>query len=199
MDNTKSFKLTVGQYQVLNAIDPELSVIEQNIYSVAAIKDVTYNEASKVVMKDFAAMIAELHKLNKSLSARLKINSKVTLDGVAYHIEHRPEKLTSGQLLDAINIRSKHSENPVQAMDSFLAAIVRPKGGTYGSDNLTLSERAALIRGANVAEVWSAFVFFWTLSSDYLNNTEVSLREWMEGIPQEMGQILGQDGASLPS
>tara|TARA_R110002072_G_scaffold134213_1_gene274874 strand:- start:628 stop:1224 length:597 start_codon:yes stop_codon:yes gene_type:complete len=196
MDNTKLFKLTVGQYQVLNDIDPELTPLEQNIYSVAAIKDITYNDASKVVMKDFAVMIAELNKLNARLSERLKINSKIMLGDVEYHIEHKPDKLTSGQLLDAINLRSKHSATPVRVMDLFLAAISKPKGGEYGSDNLTLDERAALMRGVNVESVWSAFVFFWTLSKGFLSNTEDYSREWMEEVPTKVLKILEQDGDS---
>jgi hypothetical protein len=198
MDNTKSFKLTVGQYQVLNAIDPELTPIEQNIYSVAAIKDITYNEASQVIMKEFSSIIATLGEFNKQLTGSTKINSKVMLGKVEYHLESKPDKLVAGQLLDAINIRSSNPATPVQVMDTFLAAIMKPKGGEYGSDNLTLNERAALVRGANVAEVWSAFVFFWTLSSGYLSSTEDSLKEWMEETEKVIRETLELDGDSLP-
>ena len=53
MGNTKLFNLSVGQYQLLTEIDSELSPIEQNIYAVAAIKGISYEEASKVKIKEF--------------------------------------------------------------------------------------------------------------------------------------------------
>ena len=42
MEHTKLSKMTVGQYQLINEIDSTLPVMEQNIYAVAAIKDITY-------------------------------------------------------------------------------------------------------------------------------------------------------------
>ena len=42
MDSTQSYNITVGQYQALNDIDEGLSLIEQNIYAVAALKNITY-------------------------------------------------------------------------------------------------------------------------------------------------------------
>ena len=193
MENTKLFKLTVGQYQLLNEIDSELSIMEQNIYAVAAIKDITYEEASKIKLKDFAAMIVELNEFNVRQLEKLKINNSIMLNGEKYHIEHKPDKLTSGQLLDVINIRSKHQGEGVKVMDLLLAAIMKPKGKEYGDDNLSLNERAALIRGTELNGVWNIFVFFWNLWNDYLNNTEGSLDKWMEEIPKKVLQILDED------
>tara|TARA_R110002153_G_scaffold110974_1_gene252537 strand:+ start:200 stop:796 length:597 start_codon:yes stop_codon:yes gene_type:complete len=193
MENTKLFKLTVGQYQLLNEIDSELSIMEQNIYAVAAIKDITYEEASKIKLKEFAAMIVDLNEFNVRQLEKLKINNSIMLNGEKYHIEHKPDKLTSGQLLDVINIRSKHQGEGVKVMDLLLAAIMKPKGKEYGDDNLSLNERAALIRGTELNGVWNIFVFFWNLWNDYLNNTEGSLDKWMEEIPKKVLQILDED------
>jgi hypothetical protein len=144
MEHTKLSKMTVGQYQLLNEIDGELPVMEQNIYAVAAIQDITYEEASKVKLKDFAIMIAELGEFNIKQLEKLKINSRIILNGSVYHVEHKPEKLTSGQLLDIINIRSKYQGEGVKVMDLLLAAISKPEGKNYGDDKLSLNERAAL-------------------------------------------------------
>jgi hypothetical protein len=179
MERTKLSKMTVGQYQLLNEIDGELPIMEQNIYAVAAIQDITYEEASKVKLKDFAVMIAELGEFNIRQLEKLKINSKVIINGIVYHVEHKPDKLTSGQLLDIINIRSKYQGEGVKVMDLLLAAISRPQDKNYGDDNLTLNERAALIRSTELDKVWNIFVFFWNLWNDYLDNTEDSLTKWM--------------------
>lgn len=196
MGDTKLFKMTVGQYQLLNSIDEELPTMEQNIYAVAAIKDVTYDEAAKIKMKDFSVIMEQLSDFNVRRLERLKINNEVTLNGVKYHIEHKPEKLTSGQLLDVINIRSKHAGEGVKVMDLLLACISKPKGKEYGDDDLTINERAALIRGAELDKVWNIFVFFWNLWSGYLNDTEDSLDKWMNETLAMTQEILGNDGDS---
>ena len=41
MENTRLSNITVGQYQLLNDIDANLSIMEQNIYAVAAIRGIT--------------------------------------------------------------------------------------------------------------------------------------------------------------
>jgi len=194
MEHTKLSKMTVGQYQLINEIDSTLPVMEQNIYAVAAIKDITYEEASKVKLKDFGLMMAELGEFNIKQLEKLKINSKVILDGRVYHLEHKPEKLTSGQLLDIINIRSKYSGEGVKVMDLLLAAISKPEGKNYGDDNLSLNERAALIRGTELDKVWNIFVFFWNLWNDYLSNTEDSLSKWMKDTLKMTREILDNDG-----
>ena len=194
MDNIELSKMTVGQYQLLHEIDGELPIMEQNIYAVAAIKNITYEEASKIKLKDFAIMIAELGDFNIRHLEKLKINSKIMLNGTKYYVEHKPEKLTSGQLLDIINIRSKFQGEGVRVMDLLLAAISRPEGKNYGDDNITLNERAALFRGAELDKVWNIFVFFWNLWSDYLNNTEDSLSKWMTETLAMTRGILDNDG-----
>jgi hypothetical protein len=197
MERTKLSKMTVGQYQLLNEIDGELPIMEQNIYAVAAIQDITYEEASKVKLKDFAVMIAELGEFNIRQLEKLKINSKVIINGIVYHVEHKPDKLTSGQLLDIINIRSKYQGEGVKVMDLLLAAISRPQDKNYGDDNLTLNERAALIRSTELDKVWNIFVFFWNLWNDYLDNTEDSLTKWMTETLAMTREILDKDGDSL--
>ena len=197
MENTKLSKMTVGQYQLLNAIDDTLPVMEQNIYAVAAIKDMTYDEASKIKLRDFSIMIGDLGEFNIKLLEGLKINSKVMLGGQLYHIEHKPDNLTSGQLLDVINIRSKHAGEGVKVMDLLLAAISKPNGKNYGDDNLNINERAALMRGAELQSVWNIFVFFWNLWNDYLSSTEDSLEKWMQETLTMSKEILDKDGGSL--
>ena len=98
MEVTRLSNITVGQYQLLNDIDANLSIMEQNIYAVAAIRGITYDEASKIKLKDFADMIAELNEFNVRQLEKLKINNKVEINGTKYHIEHKPDNLTSGQL-----------------------------------------------------------------------------------------------------
>jgi hypothetical protein len=196
MELTKLSKMTVGQYQLLHEIDGELPAMEQNIYAVAAIQDITYDEASKVRLKDFAVMIAELGEFNIKQLEKLKINSRVILNGSVYHLEHKPEKLTSGQLLDIINIRSKYQGEGVKVMDLLLAAISKPEGKNYGDDKLTLDERAALFRGTELNKVWNIFVFFWNLWNGYLNNTEDSLSKWMRETLAMSREILDNAGDS---
>ena len=197
MENTKLSKMTVGQYQLLNAIDDTLPVMEQNIYAVAAIKDMTYDEASKIKLRDFSIMIGDLGEFNIKLLEGLKINSKVMLGGQLYHIEHKPDNLTSGQLLDVINIRSKHAGEGVKVMDLLLAAISKPNGKNYGDDNLNINERAALMRGAELQSVWNCLLFFWNLWNDYLSSTEDSLEKWMQETLTMSKEILDKDGGSL--
>jgi hypothetical protein len=179
---------------MLNAIDEELSIIEQNIYAVSIINDITYEEASKIKLKKFSLMVDDLSKLNIRMLERLKIDNTILLNGSKYHLEHKPEKLTSGQLLDVINIRSKHQGEGVQVMDLLLAAMAIPKGKMYGDDGLSLNERAALIRGAKLSEVWNIFVFFWNLWNGYLDDTEDSLTKWMEKSTKMVQEILDEDG-----
>lgn len=196
MDNTQSYKMSVRQYQELNAIDESLSLVEQNIYAVAAIKDITYEEASKIKMSEFKKIVDELNVFNVKLLEKLRIKSKIFLNGTEYHLEHKPEKLTSGQLLDVINIRSKNQGEAVKVMHLLLAAMSRPRGKEYGEDNMTLEERSKLIQDVDLQDVWNVFVFFWNLWNDYLNDTEDSLSKWMGETLEMTKQILENDGDS---
>ena len=191
------YKLTVGQYQLLNEIDEDLSMIEQNIYAVAAIQGTTYEEASKIKMTEFSKLVEGLSDFNVKLLEKLRINNSVVLGDVKYHIEHKPEKLTSGQLLDVLNIRSKNQGKAVEVMDLLLASMCKPKGKEYGDDGLNINERAALIRDVKLSEVWNVFVFFWNLWNNYFSDTEDSLSKWMEETPKKVQQILDGDGDSL--
>jgi len=197
MDNTQSFKITVGQYQELNSIDETLSLVEQNIYAVAAIKDITYEEASKIKMSEFKKIVDELGAFNVRLLEKLRIKSKIFLNGTEYHLEHKPEKLTSGQLLDIINIRSKHQGEAVKVMHLLLAAMSRPRSKEYGDDKINLEERAKLIQQVDLQDVWNVFVFFWNLWNDYLKDSEDSLSKWMRETLEMTKQILDKDGDSL--
>lgn len=197
MDNIKSYNITVKQYQELNAIDESLSLVEQNIYAVAAIKNITYEEASKIKMSEFKKIVDEINDFNVKLLEKLRIKSKIFLNGTEYHLEHKPDKLTSGQLLDVINIRSKHQGEAVKVMHLLLAAMSRPKGGEYGDDKLNLEERAKLIQEVNLEEVWNVFVFFWNLWNDYLKDSEDSLSKWMVETLEMTKQILDKDGDYL--
>jgi hypothetical protein len=188
--------MSVRQYQELNAIDESLSLVEQNIYAVAAIKDITYEEASKIKMSEFKKIVDELNAFNVKLLEKLRIKSKIFLNGTEYHLEHKPEKLTSGQLLDVINIRSKNQGEAVKVMHLLLAAMSRPRGKEYGEDDITLEERSKLIQDVNLQDVWNVFVFFWNLWNDYLNDTEDSLSKWMAETLEMTKQILENDGDS---
>ena len=199
MGNTPSFKITVGQYQELNNIDESLSLIEQNIYAAAAIKSITYEEASKIKLSEFKKIIVQIQEFNVKLLEKLKIRNKIFLNGTQYHLEHKPDKLTSGQLLDVINIRSNNQGDAVNAMHLLLAAMSRPKGKDYGDDNLTLDERAKFIKDVELQDVWNVFVFFWNLWNDYFNDSEDSLTKWMEDTLEMTKQILDNDGDSLAS
>jgi len=188
------YDLTVGQYQLLNEIDEELSMIEQNIYAVSAIKGITYEEASRIKMTEFSKLIEGISEFNIKLLEKLRINNSIVLNGVKYHVEHKPDKLSSGQLLDVLNIRSKNQGKAVEVMDLLLAAMARPKGKEYGDDGLNINERAALIRDAKLSEVWNVFVFFWNLWNNYFNDSEDSLTKWMEETPKKVQEILDNDG-----
>jgi hypothetical protein len=194
MANTPLYNLTVGQYQDINAIDETLSMVEQNIYSVAAIKDITYEEASKIKMSEFKKIVDELGEFNVRLLEKIRIKNKIFLNGTEYHLEHKPDKLTSGQLLDIINIRSKHQGEAVKVMHLLLSAMSRPKSKEYGDDDLTLHERAEIIKQVNLEEVWNVFVFFWNLWNDYLNDSEDSLSKWMGETLAMTKKILDNDG-----
>lgn len=196
MANTKLFNLSVGQYQLLTEIDTELSPIEQNIYAVAAIKGISYEEASKIKLKEFRQIMEAVEAVSPNALKRLKIDNTIILNGEQYHIEHKPDKLTSGQLLDVISTRSQYKGEAVGAMHLLLAAIIRPKGKSYGEDDLTLNERAALIKGIKLHKVWNVFVFFWNLWNASLQGTEDSLNKRMELMPTEVHQILANDGDS---
>ncbi len=85
------YDLTVGQYQLLNEIDEELSMIEQNIYAVSAIKGITYEEASRIKMTEFSKLIEGISEFNIKLLDKLRINNSIVLNGVKYHVEHKPD------------------------------------------------------------------------------------------------------------
>jgi len=189
-----SYKLTVGQYQLLTEIDLDLSPMEQNIYAVAAIKGITYEEASRVKLKDFRAIMESVEEINIPAFKRLRIENTVTMNGKSYYIEHKPDKLESGQLLDIINVRSNSKGQPIESMHLLLAAICRPKGKRYGDDGLTLNERAAIIRGLPLHSVWNVFVFFWNHWNDSLEGTEDFLARQMAAVPKKVQEILDKDG-----
>ena len=193
------YTLTVGQYQMLNEIDEDLSMIEQNIYAVAALKNMTYEEASGIRMAEFSKLVEGLSDFNVKLLERVKFSNSMTLGGVKYHLEHKPDKLTSGQLLDVLNIRSKNQGKAVEVMDMLLAAICKPKGKEYGDDGLNINERAALIREAKLSDVWNGFVFFWNLWNNYFDDTEDCLTKWMEETPKKVKEILDNGGDSSAS
>ena len=197
MENTPLYNITVGQYQLITNIDDELPTIEKNIYVVAALHNITYEEARNIKIKEFNSLISSLEGLDIRQLESKKINNNIKLGGKKSWIEHNPNKLTSGQLLDIINIRSQKVGEGVMVMDYIMAALCKPITGKYGDDELTLSERAALCRDVKISEVWNVFVFFWNLWSDYLRSTEDSLQVWMEESIQKAKKILANDGDSL--
>jgi len=194
MEHIPLYNIRVGQYQLLRQIDSNLSVLEQNIYVVAALKDITYEEASKIRISEFNSIVNSLEQINIDEIEHKKVNNTIYLNGEEYHIEHRPNKLTSGQLLDIINLRSNHDGEAILIMDLIMAALSRPKGKEYGEDGMTLHERAKYCREVQISEVWNVFVFFWTLWRDYLKDTEdylqKSTKEWLKKVKQ----ILESDG-----
>lgn len=199
MEDIPLYDLTVGQYQLLREIDPELTAIEQNIYAVAAIKNISYNEARDVTILDFNNILKKLNTLNVKELEKKKINNTIKLGDKLYWIEHDPSKLTSGQLLDIINIRSKNNGESIKVMDLIIAALSRPKNEKYGSDNLSLQERAALSRSVKISEVWNIFFFFYKLWSRYLIDTEGYLQKWMGETLEMTKEILENDGDSSVS
>lgn len=194
MEHTEFYNITVGQYQLLDNIDDDLTEIEQNIYAVAAIKNITYDEASKIKLSEFNDMVKKIGKFDLRKLESKRINNKVFINGEEYFVEHRPDRLTSGQLLDIINIRAKHQGESIQVMDLLLAALSRKKGKKYGEDNLTLTERAKYCRDIKVADVWNVFVFFWNLWNVYLKNSEDYLQKWTEKSLKMAREILDKDG-----
>lgn len=190
------FNLNVGQYQELSQIDEKLTIIEQNIYTVSIIKNITYEEASQMKMSEFNDLINEIQLIDFSKYDGKNVNNDIKLGGEDYHIEHNPDKLTSGQLLDIINIRANHDTEPIIVMDLMMAAMCRPKKGKYGDDDLTLAERAKLCRAVPLEDVYNVYVFFYNLWNDYLINSEDYLQEWMENTTTEARRLLAQDGDS---
>tara|TARA_R110002153_G_scaffold34933_4_gene104041 strand:- start:2544 stop:3143 length:600 start_codon:yes stop_codon:yes gene_type:complete len=199
MENIELSNLTVGQYQLLAEIDPKLTAIEQNIYAVAAIKNITYNEARDITMKEFNNIVTAIERIDVKELEKGKINNRVNIGGKLYWIENDPSKLTSGQLLDIINIRANSHGEPLLVMDLIIAALCKPLNGKYGDDDMTLNERAALCRSVKVAEVWNLFIFFYQVWNNYLAHTEDSLTEWMEEVPTKVRKILDESGDSSPS
>ena len=196
MENIELSNLTVGQYQLLAEIDPKLTAIEQNIYAVAAIKNITYNEARDITMKEFNNIVTAIERIDVKELEKGKINNRVNIGGKLYWIENDPSKLTSGQLLDIINIRANSHGEPLLVMDLIIAALCKPLNGKYGGDDMTLSERAVLCKKIKVAEVWNLFIFFYQVWNNYLTHTEDSLVEWMEEVPTKVRQILDESGDS---
>tara|TARA_R110000744_G_scaffold220253_1_gene339082 strand:- start:751 stop:1347 length:597 start_codon:yes stop_codon:yes gene_type:complete len=196
MENIELFNLTVGQYQLLAEIDPKLTAIEQNIYAVAAIKNITYDEARNITMKEFNQIVNSIDGIDVRAFEKGKINNRIKIGSKLYWIEHDPSKLTSGQLLDIINIRANNNGEPLLVMDLIIAALCKPLNGKYGDDDMTLNERAALCRSVKVAEVWNLFIFFYQVWNNYLTHTEDSLVEWMEEVPTKVREILDEDGDS---
>jgi hypothetical protein len=196
MDSIQFYDITVGQYQLLNNIDKDLTEIEQNIYAVAAIKNITYDEASKIKLSEFNDMVKDIGKINLNKLEQKKVNNKIFLNGEEYHVEHRPDRLTSGQLLDILNIRANHQGESIQVMDLLIAALSRQKGKKYSEDNLTLTERAKYCRDVKVTDVWNVFVFFWNLWNGYLKNSEDYLQKWTENSVKMAREILDNDGDS---
>ena len=196
MENIELFNLTVGQYQLLAEIDPKLTAIEQNIYAVAAIKNITYDEARNITMKEFNQIVNSIDAIDVRAFEKGKINNRIKIGGKLYWMEHDPSKLTSGQLLDIINIRANNDGEPLLVMDLIIAALCKPLNGKYGDDDMTLNERAALCRSVKVAEVWNLFIFFYQVWNNYLTHTEDSLTEWMEEVPKKVREILNESGDS---
>ena len=196
MGNIELFNLTVGQYQLLAEIDPKLTAIEQNIYAVAAIKNITYDEARNITMKEFNQIVNSIDAIDVRAFEKGKINNRIKIGGKLYWMENDPSKLTSGQLLDIINIRANNDGEPLLVMDLIIAALCKPLNGKYGDDDMTLNERAALCRSVKVAEVWNLFIFFYQVWNNYLTHTEDSLVEWMEEVPAKVRQILDESGDS---
>jgi hypothetical protein len=141
-------------------------------------------------------MVKDIGKINLNKLEQKKVNNKIFLNGEEYHVEHRPDRLTSGQLLDILNIRANHQGESIQVMDLLIAALSRQKGKKYSEDNLTLTERAKYCRDVKVTDVWNVFVFFWNLWNGYLKNSEDYLQKWTENSVKMAREILDNDGDS---
>ena len=77
MERIKLSKMTVGQYQLLNEIDQNLPIMEQNIYAVAAIKDITYDD--ETIIMNYSSEYESFHYWGDSTISFNTLNSLAQL------------------------------------------------------------------------------------------------------------------------
>lgn len=171
-------EITLGQLQALTKLESsELNALEMQKQTIELLTDVDRATIDLIKLSDLNEVYSKLLSLSKSNN---KLHKFVTIDGVKYGFHPNLSDISTGEFADLDTLCQDLNDNLHLIMAILYREVTMEKHnkyqiGTYDGD---VEARARIFKKqlpANVVN--SAIVFFWTIGSDYLSDSLISLQE----------------------
>jgi hypothetical protein len=171
-------EINLGQLQRLTNLESEdLNAIEMQKRVIELLTSVDRATIDLFKMSDLESVYGKLLSLSRRED---KLHRFVTIEGVKYGFHPNLSEISTGEFADLDTLCQDFNDNLHLIMAILYRKVTIEKYGKYQIEDYSgeVEARAELFRSKLPANVVNgAMVFFWTIGSDYLNDTLNSLRE----------------------
>ena len=175
-------EVSIGQYSdLMKAIDKEgSSEIELMIKSLEALVGIDGGVLSKAPLKQIKAAYSELSDLTKVMPTN-ELSRVVEIDGVEYGIIPDFDDLSLGEFVDLDNYLQDSWNNLDKIFAVLYRKVTNRKDVSYTIEDYSMDnikDRRKLFKDRlSIDTVYGALVFFYTIGSEYIENTLSYLEE----------------------
>jgi len=171
-------EINLGQLQRLTNLESEdLNAIEMQKRVIELLTSVDRATIDLFKLSDLEGVYSKLLSLSRRED---KLHRFVTIEGVKYGFHPNLSEISTGEFADLDTLCQDFNDNLHLIMAILYRKVTIEKYGKYQIEDYSgeVEARAELFRSKLPANVVNgAMVFFWTIGSDYLNDTLNSLRE----------------------
>ena len=171
-------EINLGQLQRLTNLESEdLNAIEMQKRVIELLTSVDRATIDLFKLSDLESVYSKLLSLSRRED---KLHRFVTIEGVKYGFHPNLSEISTGEFADLDTLCQDFNDNLHLIMAILYRKVTIEKYGKYQIEDYSgeVEARAELFRSKLPANVVNgAMVFFWTIGSDYLNDTLNSLRE----------------------
>lgn len=171
-------EINLGQLQRLTNLESEdLNAIEMQKRVIELLTSVDRATIDLFKLSDLESVYSKLLSLSRRED---KLHRFVTIEGVKYGFHPNLSEISTGEFADLDTLCQDFNDNLHLIMAILYRKVTIEKYGKYQIEDYSgeVEDRAELFRSKLPANVVNgAMVFFWTIGSDYLNDTLNSLRE----------------------
>jgi len=171
-------EINLGQLQRLTNLESEdLNAIEMQKRVIELLTSVDRATIDLFKLSDLESVYSKLLSLSRRED---KLHRFVTIEGVKYGFHPNLSEISTGEFADLDTLCQDFNDNLHLIMAILYRKVTIEKYGKYQIEDYSgeVEARAELFRSKLPANVVNgAMVFFWTIGSDYLNDTLNSLQE----------------------
>lgn len=190
-------------FQRIHALDPEMNPATKSAHIAAILTGNTYEEVRQWRIEKVKKTEQIFTTMNYKPYERKRVRF-IDIHGVRHRITDNPAKMSSGQLIDLIELM-KNNSSPSSYMDMALAIITIEDTFTSRTleriglvkskyDSTKVEERREYIKDIPLKDVWGVWVFFWNLWIRYCTISEAYLEREMMTTTQKVKSLLTGNG-----